>query len=67
MAAPGIGVGDIVNLCVGIYKFCVKYHDAPEEFREIAEKADSTVVALERIRTETAEQGNLVERADPAA
>ncbi len=65
MAAPGIGIGDLVNACAFIYDMCVKYKDAPKEFDEIADKAKSTAVVLERIRTEAKLRGNLVERAGP--
>ena len=65
MAAPGLGIGDLVNACVFIYDMCVKYKDAPKEFDEIAEKAKSTAVVLERIEAEAAIKGNLVDRAGP--
>lgn len=65
MSAPGIGIGDLVNACAFIYDMCVKYHDAPEEFDEIGEKAKSTAVVLERINTEAKISGNLVDRAGP--
>ena len=65
MAAPGLGIGDIVNACSFIYDMCVKYKDAPKEFDEIAEKAKSTAVFLERIEDEAAIRGNLVDRAGP--
>lgn len=65
MAAPGLGIGDLVNACVFIYDMCMKYKDAPKEFDEIAEKAKSTAVVLERINTEAAIKGNLVDRAGP--
>lgn len=65
MAAPGIGIGDLVNACAFIYDMCVKYNDAPKEFDEIAEKAKSTAVVLERINAEAKIDGNLVARAGP--
>lgn len=65
MAAPGVGIGDLVAACAFIYDMCVKYKDAPKEFDEIADKAKSTAVVLERIRTEAKLRGNLVERAGP--
>ena len=65
MAAPGIGVGDIVDACNFIYKKCVEYKDAPKEFDEIAEKANSTTVILKRIDDEAKIKGNLVDRAGP--
>ena len=67
MAAPGIGVGDLVKACATIYDYCLKYKDAPREFDEIAEKAKSTAVVLERIDAEAKISGNLVERAGPQA
>ena len=67
MAAPGLGIGDLVSACAFIYRQCVKYRDAPKEFDEIAEKAKSTAVVLERIDTEAKISGNLVERAGPQA
>ena len=65
MAAPGLGIGDLVNACSFIYDMCVRYNDAPKEFDEIAEKAKSTAVVLERIGAEAAITGNLVDRAGP--
>ena len=65
MAAPGLGIGDLVNACAFIYDMCVKYKDAPKEFDEIAEKAKSTAVVLERIKEEADIKGNLVGRAGP--
>lgn len=65
MAAPGLGIGDLVAACNFIYDMCMKYKDAPKEFDEIAEKAQSTAVVLERIEEEAAIKGNLVDRAGP--
>lgn len=65
MASPGLGIGDLVNACAYIYDMCVKYRDAPKEFDEIAEKAKSTAVVLERIDAEAKISGNLVERTGP--
>ncbi|KAM0794152.1 hypothetical protein BDR22DRAFT_876793 [Usnea florida] len=65
MAAPGLGIGDIVNACMAIYDLCMKYKDAPKEFEEIADKAKSTNVVLERIQAEACMKGNLVARAGP--
>ena len=65
MAAPGLGIGDIVSACNFMYNMCVKYKDAPSEFDEIAEKAKSTAVVLARIEAEAAIKGNLVDRAGP--
>lgn len=65
MAAPALGIGDLINACAFIYDMCVKYKDAPKEFDELADKAKSTAVILERIRTEARIGGNLVERAGP--
>lgn len=65
MAAPGLGIGDLVNACAFIYDMCVKYRDAPKEFDEIAEKAKSTAVVLERIDAEVKISGNLVDRTGP--
>ena len=65
MAAPGLGIGDLVNACMFIYDMCLKYKDAPKEFDEIAEKTQSTAVVLERIEEEAAIRGNLVDRAGP--
>ena len=67
MAAPGLGIGDIVNACEFIYKKCMDYKDAPKEFDEIAEKAKSTTVILKRIEEEAAIKGNLVDCAGPQA
>ena len=67
MAAPGIGVGDIVAACNYIYKLCIKYRDAVDEFNEIADKSRATVVVLKRIDRESRLKGNLVERAGPEA
>lgn len=67
MAAPGIGVGDIVNACKFIYGICVKYKDAPKEFDEVAEKAKATAVTLTRLDDEALLRGSLVERAGPEA
>ena len=65
MAAPGLGIGDLVNACMFIYDMCMKFKDAPKEFDEIAEKAQSTAVVLERIKDEADIKGNLVARAGP--
>lgn len=67
MAAPGIGIVDLVNACAFIYDMCMRYKDAPREFEEIAEKAKSTAVVLERIDIEAGISGNLVDRAGPQA
>lgn len=63
MAAPGLGIGDLVSACQFIYDMCMKYNDAPKEFDEIAEKSKSTAVVLERIDIEARMKGNLVDRA----
>ena len=65
MAAPGLGIRDMVDACQYIYEMCMRYKDAPKEFDEIAEKAKSTAVVLERIDIEAQTSGNLVERAGP--
>jgi hypothetical protein len=67
MAAPGLGVGDIVKACDFIYKTCLRYRDAHDEFSEISQKAGATIVVLQRLDNEAKEKGNLVERAGPAA
>lgn len=67
MAAPGLGIGDIVNACQFIYDMCMKYKDALKEFDEIAEKSKSTNVILEIIDKEAKISGNLVDRAGPQA
>ncbi|KAF7507652.1 hypothetical protein GJ744_010205 [Endocarpon pusillum] len=67
MAAPGIGVGDIVNACRFIYDVCVRYKDAPKEFDEVADKAKTTAVTLTRLDDEARMGGSLVERAGPEA
>ena len=67
MAAPGLGIGDLVKACDIIVTFCKRYKEAPQEFDEIAEKATSTAIALERIDDEAKLSGNLVERAGPTA
>lgn len=67
MSAPGLGIGDLVSACAFIYDMSMKYKDAPKEFDEIAEKAKSTAVVLERIDAEAKISGNLVERAGPQA
>jgi hypothetical protein len=63
MAAPGIGVGDIIMACQKIYELCVKYRDSVSEFDEIADKSRATEVVLERIDRESHIKGNLVQRA----
>ena len=35
MAAPGLGIGDIVKACAIIADYCRKYKDAPAEFDEV--------------------------------
>ncbi|MCJ1384054.1 hypothetical protein MMC17_007170 [Xylographa soralifera] len=67
MAAPGLGIGDIVNACNYIWRKCRDYQDAVKEFGEIASKSKSTVVVIERINDEAQENGSLVERAGPEA
>lgn len=67
MAAPGIGVGDIVDACKFIYGVCVKYKDAPKEFEEVADKAKATAVILTRLDDEARMGGSLVNRAGPEA
>ena len=62
MAAPGLGIGDIVSACTFIYDLCMKYNDAPKEFDEIAEKAKSTEIVLKRIEKENRIPDNLVAR-----
>ncbi|MCJ1391769.1 hypothetical protein MMC18_004634 [Xylographa bjoerkii] len=63
MAAPGLGIGDIVNACNYIYRKCRDYKDAVKEFDEIASKSKSTVVVVQKIDDEARESGSLVERA----
>jgi hypothetical protein len=67
MAAPGVGIGDIINACNYIYKKCTQYKDAVKEFDEIASKAKSTTVVLKRLEDEALVGGSLVERAGPDA
>ena len=67
MAAPALGVGDIVNACNYIYTKCRHYRDAVKEFDEIASKAKSTAIVVERLDDEAKISGNLVERAGPQA
>lgn len=67
MAGVGIGVGDIIMACSFIYTTIQRYKDAPDEFNEIAAKAKSTAVVLERLDDEAKVVGNLVERAGPQA
>lgn len=63
MAGVGIGVGDIIMACNFIYTTCQRYKDAPDDFNEIATKAKSTAVVLERLDVEAKAVGNLAERA----
>lgn len=63
MAGVGIGVGDIIMACNFIYTTCQRYKDAPDDFNEIAAKAKSTAVVLERLDIEAKAVGNLAERA----
>ena len=67
MAVPGLGIGDIVDACNYIWRKCRDYKDAVKEFDEIASKAKSTVVVIERINDESVESESLVERAGPEA
>ena len=67
MAGVGIGVGDIIMACNFIYTTCQRYKDAPDDFNEIATKANSTAAVLERLDVEAKAVGNLAERADPQA
>lgn len=67
MAAPGIGVGDIITACQVIYKYARRYKDAPEDFDEIAVKASSTATLLSRIDREVQRDGNIVAREGPEA
>lgn len=67
MAAPGLGVGDIISACRTIYDYGKKYSDAPEDLRIIADKACSLETTLQRIKYEGLLKGNIVQRAeDPA-
>ncbi|MCJ1293700.1 hypothetical protein MMC34_005255 [Xylographa carneopallida] len=59
MAAPGLGIGDIVNACNYIWRKCRDYRDAVKDFDEIASKSKSTVVVIERIADESQENGSL--------
>ncbi|MCJ1243676.1 hypothetical protein MMC30_000873 [Trapelia coarctata] len=67
MAAPGLGVGDIVNACNYIYTKCMQYKDGIKEFEEIASKAKSTNVVIQRLEDEARNRGSLVERAGSQA
>lgn len=67
MAAPGIGVGDIVLACQTIVKYCQRYRDAPEEYDEISGKARSLEITLERIKAENLYKGSIVKRAENPA
>ena len=67
MAAPGLGIGDIVNACNYIWRKCRDYRDAVKDFDEIASKSKSTVVVIERIADESQENGSLVKRAGSEA
>lgn len=67
MAAPGIGVGDIVLACQTIIDICQKYRDAPDELNEIASKARSLEVTLQRIKDENLYKGSIIKRAENAA
>lgn len=67
MAGVGIGVGDIIMACNFIYTTCQRYKDAPDDFNEVAAKAKSTAVVLERLEVEAKAVGNLAERAGPQA
>lgn len=67
MAAPGIGIGDIILACQTIYEYGKRYKDAPKEFEEIADKAGSLTGTLERIRKECLENGNIVLRMGSAS
>ena len=64
MAAPGLGIGDIVAACNYIYTKCSQYREATAEFDEIQEKASATAAVLGRLRSEADRPGNLVERAE---
>lgn len=66
MAGVGIGV-DIIKVYSIIYTTCQRYKDAPNEFNQIAAKAKSMVVVLERLDNEAKAVGNLAERAGPQA
>lgn len=61
------GEGEALKVCSIIYTACQRYKDAPHEFDEIAAKAKSTVVILERLDNEAKAVGNLGERAGPQA
>lgn len=67
MAAPGIGIGDIILACQTIYEYGKRYKDAPAEFEEIADKARSLKGTLERIRKECLVNGNIVVRTGKAS
>jgi len=67
MAAPGLGIGDIVNACNYIYTKCSQFREAPAEFDEIKEKSKATEVVLMRLQREADRPGNLVERAEKEA
>ncbi|MCJ1437797.1 hypothetical protein MMC27_007184 [Xylographa pallens] len=58
MAAPGLGIGDIVDTCNYIWRKCRDYKDAVKKFDEIASKSKSTVVVIERISDESQESGS---------
>ncbi|KAK5087562.1 hypothetical protein LTR70_006944 [Exophiala xenobiotica] len=67
MAAPGLGVGDIIDACRIIYDCPKKFADAPKDLRIIADKAWSLKTTLQRIKYEGILEGNIVRRAeDPA-
>lgn len=61
------GEGEALKVCNIICTACQRYKDAPYEFDEIAAKAKSTVVILERLDNEAKAVGNLAKRAGPQA
>ncbi|KAK5081778.1 Molecular chaperone (DnaJ superfamily) [Lithohypha guttulata] len=63
----GIGVGDLVLACHAIYDFGKRYKDAPEEFRELGDKANSLEMTLQRIQLEDCYQGSILRKANNAA
>ena len=67
MAVPGFSVSEIINACNYIYIKCMQYKDGVKEFEEIASKAKSTNVVIQRLEDEARIGGSLVERAGSQA
>ncbi|KAK5075575.1 Molecular chaperone (DnaJ superfamily) [Lithohypha guttulata] len=65
--AIGVGVGDLVLACQTIYDFGKRYKDAPEEFRELGDKANSLEMTLQRIQLEDCYQGSILKTAENTA